>query len=198
MVASGMYQDGHDNQQAQGDITNTNIERLIVNISSVRNKPAKIARVIAQLAKEVSTEIPEQYSAVSFYKITDKINYNNVVYYRRIIDRYGFFGGIVESICEKLDVDKPNSKSRIFEYITYLYISEKAAICGSSSEEECLKLIQQSADSIIRNIFNILFKLVVNSKDLEGIDAEDIEISLIILITVAFINCKILEKPPEE
>jgi hypothetical protein len=187
-----MKQEGNNNLQAGRDI---NIDKLIISLVSIGKRPTKIARVISQIAKEVNVDIPEDYSAVNFYQITDKISYNNVIKYKPIIDRYGFFGGLVEGICEKLDTDKPNSKSRIFEYITYLYTIQKANLCGDSSQEECLKLIQENADDIIYQINNKLYDLIKDSSDLEGVDAEDVQISLAILIAVAFINCKILEKP---
>lgn len=191
-----MQQDGKNNQQAGRDIIN--IKKLEINLADIGNRPTKIAKVISQLAKEIIEDIPDEYSAVNFYNIADKIDYNNVIKYKPLIDRYGFFGGMIEGICEKLDVDKPNVKSRIFEYITSLYLKEKAVVCGKSSQAECLEIIKENADNIIDNINIKLFDLVKNSTDLKGVDVEDIELGITTLIAVAFINCKILEKPSAE
>jgi hypothetical protein len=187
-----MNQDGKNNLQAGRDI---NVESLILKIDNIRNNPTKIARVISRLSKEIDKEIPENYSSIIFYDIADKITYNNVIRYKTIIDKYGFFGGIVEKICETLDIDKPNSKSRVFEHIKYLYVEQRSALCGNSSKEECLELIRKNADNIIDQINIKLFNRIDNSEDLKDVDIEDVQLSLIVLIAVAFIDCKILEKP---
>jgi hypothetical protein len=190
-----MNQGGDHNLQAGRDI---NVDKLIIQLSDVGSKPSKIARVISRLAKEIDEEIPEDYSSIIYYDIADKIDYNNVIRYKPIIDRYGFFGGIVEKICETLDIDKPNSKSHVFEYIKYLYTEQRSSLCGDCSQEKCLDLIRKNADNIIDQINIKLFDLISSSDDLKDVDIEDVKLSLTILIAVAFIDCKILEKPNKE
>jgi hypothetical protein len=195
MTNSNMTQDGKYNQQAGGDINNIKIEKMVLSVKGIVNKPIKIAKVISQLSKEINTEIPDDYSAIGYYKIEDKITYNNVIKYKEVIDRFGFFGAIIENVCDKLDTDVPNSKSRMFEYIKLLYIQEKSILCNNLSKEEGMEVIRKNADEIIDIVKDKLFELVKQSSILKDIEFEDIEISLVIIITIAFINCKILEKP---
>lgn len=189
-----MRQGGIGNQQAGGDIYN--IDQLNLALTGLGNHPTKIARVISLLSAEVNADIPDDYSAVSFYKIEQKIQHNRVIAFKPMIDRYGYYGATVESVCEKLDIDKPNSKSRMFEYIKHLYLTERARVCQGLAEEDCLQAIQDHADNIISAVHEKLLEVVKGSDDLEGLDVEDIHACLCALLAVAFINCQILERPP--
>jgi len=190
MVNHKMIQnDGSHNQQAGRDIINN------FKIEEIEKKPTRIAKIISLLSQEITDEIPDDYSAINFYDIADKISFNNVKKYKEIIDRYGFFGSIIENICNKLDTDKPNSKSRMFEYIKFLYIEEKNKICVGLNKEKCLEKIKENADNIIDAIRIKLIELINKSKGLDDVNQDDIDISLVSLVAVAFINCKILEKP---
>ncbi len=193
MTAQEISQGGTNNKLAGRDI----VENMAVNLPRISTQPSKIARVIAALSKKISNDIPDGYSAVSYYDIQDKIEYNNVQIYRPIIDRYGYFGATVEAVCSKLDTDKPNSKLRVFEYIKHEYTVQKARVCaGTQSSEDSLEKIRENADSIIDAVSLRLFDIVKDSRDIEDVDAEDINLCLTILVAVAFIDCQILEKPP--
>jgi hypothetical protein len=185
---------GDNNQQAGRDAYR--IDSLNVNLAPVISQSSQIAKVISVLSEKIDQEIPDNYSSISQFNIQDKISYNNVRKYKGLIDRYGFYGAAVENICSSLDIDRPNSRTRMFEFIKSAYLEEKGEL--EKQAGEITALLREKADDIIDAIYKRLETLVQNSSELEGIDSEDIRLGLLTLISVAFIECNILEKPPSQ
>jgi len=179
---------GDGNLQAGGDLT-------VFKFEGIQKRPSKVAKVIASLSTKMDQEVPVDFSAISKYRIEDKLEYNNLVKYRPLIDKYGYYGAFVESICSGLDTDRPNSKTRLFEHIKDEYRKLRGGI--EKEGEDTLARIRESSDEIIETIFKHLSELVSGAPELSDVDEEDVQAGIYSLIAVAFIECNILERPPK-
>lgn len=180
---------GDGNNQAGGDLTINNHFR----VENISKRPSQIAKVVAILSTKMDQSIPRAFSSITQYDIEDKISHNNLKKYKSVIDRYGFYGGFIETICKELDADKPNSKSRMFEYIKSEYIKERDQLLQKGGDS--MAIIRDNSDKIIDSIYSSLKNLVEGCTELSYVDEEDVRVGLLSLIAVAFIECNILERP---
>jgi hypothetical protein len=114
----------------------------------------------------------------------EKIQYNNVVRYKLIIEEYKVYQGKLNKLYEEIEKAGSTRKEFLLLNIKNIYLKEKV-------EFDTIDKIRANADNIIDNIKDTLWKLVENT----DLDREVIEIALIILIVDAFMRCNILEEP---
>ncbi len=184
------------NQSISGN--NNNLAGRDVNINNnfidnIQKKSAIIAKVIAMLSSKMVNNVLETIDASVTPAIEEKIEYNNLVKYKPFIEKYVSYGGIIESICNGLDVDKPNSKTRMFEYIHSLYLLERGELYLKNAES--VDVVKNNSDYIIDHIYLKLRSSLNECLGLDGIEEEDIHLGVTVLIVLAFIECKILERP---
>ena len=116
----------------------------------------------------------------------EKIQYNNVVRYKPIIEEYKIYQGKLNKLYEEIEKAGSTRKEFLLLNIKNIYLKEKA-------EFDTIDKIRANADSIIDKVKDTLWKLVENT----NLDQEVIEVALTILIVDAFMRCNILEEPQE-
>ena len=142
------------------------------------------------------------------YDILEKIDYNIVIIYKQIFEKYKNYYWICDKILNTIDDNGSFSEKKIFlNYLNDLYIE----IIGNFMKDEIKKIqekkgrippIKQNiqiikekilADEIVKKIRDSL-KNILNDELLE----EEKNFGINILICYGFIECKILEKPKRE
>jgi len=114
----------------------------------------------------------------------EKIQYNNVIRYKPVIEEYKVYQGKLNKLYEEIEKAGSTRKEFLLLNIKNIYLKAKA-------EFDTIDKIRANADNIIDKIKDTLWKLVENT----DLDREVIEVSLIILIVDAFMRCNVLEEP---
>ena len=114
----------------------------------------------------------------------EKIEYNNVVRYKPIIEEYKVFQGRLNNLYEEIEQAGSKRKEFLLLNIKTIYLKEKV-------EFDSVEKIRANADNIIDRVKDKLWELV----EYTDLDREIIEVALIILIVDAFMRCNILEEP---
>ena len=114
----------------------------------------------------------------------EKIQYNNVIRYKPIIEEYRVYQGKLNKLYEEIEKAGSTRKEFLLLNIKNIYLTEKAKF-------DTIDKVRANADNIIDKIKDTLWKLVENT----DLDREIIEVALIVLIVDAFMRCNILEEP---
>jgi hypothetical protein len=114
----------------------------------------------------------------------EKIQYNNVIRYKPIIEEYKVYQGKLNKLYEEIEIAGSTRKEFLLLNIKNIYLKEKAAF-------DTIDKIRANADNIIDSVKDKLWELVENA----DLDREVIEVALTILIVDAFMRCNILEEP---
>ena len=177
-----------NNYQAANDV-------IVNNYPYLQQKlPNYLSLVIGRLEKVLDNN-PPSLNSLELYEINEKIIHNKVIVYKEVIENYGNYGAIVDSIYETLDDGKPNAKSRFLRSINVKYIKLVGELISQNEGKEKQELICIFADSIIEKIIDILRVDFMGSANGDSIMGEDLDICLVIIVCKAFIDCKILENP---
>lgn len=186
--------------------------QIIVNNNIVKNNSETIS-ILSKLIKNILNT--QDISRESTYKkdlipydILEKIDYNIVIIYKQIFEKYKNYYWICDKILNTIDDNGSFSEKKIFlNYLNDLYIE----IIGNFMKDEIKKIqekkgrippIKQNiqiikekilADEIVKKIRDSL-KNILNDELLE----EEKNFGINILICYGFIECKILEKPKRE
>jgi hypothetical protein len=122
-----------------------------------------------------------------------KIAYNDVKRYVWIIQQYGDFGSQLEEVYKTLNDEKPRIKQRIWNFIKTKYGKIKGELAQENPQQDIIEVVKQNADNIIDKVKQELEAGFYDSQ----MHIEDVEACLLTVIVDAFINCHILERPPE-
>lgn len=172
------------------------IGQVIIN-NTVPIRPSIIAAILKLMIddKVLSADTPNRQS----YQIDEKIQYNNVVKYKALIEEYYSFCIVCEQTINKLDNSVPNSKSTIFRSVNAKYKLFKGEFLASvETATDEMKIVRKNADNILDKIASCYLELAERADVLGEYTHEEIELNILAFIVYCFVECKILEKPPQE
>lgn len=193
ILPSGLFfcptKDIYDAPSILRDINNLSIERLelIYNLinSELGSKDSQIrvgsnlSTIIKLLAKEDLSCILIESNLNSF-EIDKKIDFNNLISTKFIIDDYKVYHHIVDRIYAEFDRMGSNKSLSVMNIIRNEYIQNQANLFG-----DCLFNV------IVENIV----KRLIENIECSHIPSEEIYLCVRILIVDAFIRCKIFINP---
>lgn len=159
-------------------------------------KPSIIASILKLMIDD--KVLGADASNLKSYQIDDKIQYNNVVKYKALIEEYYSFCIVCEQTIDKLDNSKPNSKNIILRYVNTkykLFKGEYLAAIGTATDE--MQAVRENADNILDKIKAHYLELAEQSGLFEKYSYEEVELNILAFIVYCFVECKILEKPPQ-
>jgi hypothetical protein len=197
--AAGRDMAGRDLYEVQGDLNFGPTYQVNPGTPRQIQLPSLLAQVVPVLAdtafraKQGGNTDPNRHKE---YTIQNKITYNNIQAFKRHIDEYAQYGAVVDRVYRDYDADRPLTTIRLMEYFKGLYIDERARLLMDTVPgEDEHEIIRNNADGILRKISDSVTRTITES----GIQiaTEDLTYVTKIVICHAFIDCKILEKPPE-
>lgn len=163
--------------------------------SELKKHPSVIASVINIIGASDFFNDANDIQTKSFNP-SDKIRHNNLVDYKPFVDEYKSFQGKIQKIYSEIEAEGSLKSSNLLQNIRNIYIKIKQKCLTNSSNE--IDDIRKNADNIFGDVKNELWKIVEDSSNFqEDISMEAIESGLLIVMTDAFIKCKILEEPPK-
>lgn len=153
-----------------------------------------LAEIINVLGNLIYTDIEEEDDKIDAFKIAAKIQYNNVIEFRPILDEYKIHIGKLSSIYQEFDSQGTNKTSKVLSNIRYHYLKVKAEFKVSSPGKTDVEIVKENADAIINKVQERLMAEINNAINITE-SFETINISLLVVLIDAFIKCKILEEP---
>lgn len=183
-----------NNQNINGS---NNVQQNITIEPYVDRLPSILGSIIPGLVERTLEVAPAEGSTLP-YGIQDKINFNNVLKYKRIIQEYHQYGSIVDFLYDGLEEQTSGVTKKIYGSLRNQYLQkfgehykiESVANPSVSDIEIARKYADTIMDSIVDNV------VVEVSKDQScKVSREEATIGATIVVCHAFINCKILEKP---
>lgn len=180
------------NQKHTGRGDNIHVEGD-AHFNVIRNRPTILADIVNALGKNI-TDLDDDTLLLEEFDIQSKIQYNNVIRFKQIIDDQKIYIGKLNSIYNELDSQASTKKLAIFNKIKSSYNRVKGRYLQNNDDLDEIEVIRKNADSIIEEVENDLKKLIDKSQNIQE-PLEVIEMALEIVLVDAFIRCKILEKP---
>ena len=173
-----------------------NIDNVTVNLPIHKIKNSILASLLEKLIEEKAFETNSEPQPIT-YDIREKIDYNNVIKYKDIIEKYASYHSICDNTLNLIDNVKIGAKKKILSSINDKYIAIKGEYIrkGQQDNKPLIDIIKESSDSIMDDIVNYHLNFIENIENMDKYDYEELEINLKAFITYCFIECKILENP---
>lgn len=139
-----------------------------------------LANIVEILSKESLSSV-DSAPEINEFAIEEKIEFNDLVGVRSIIDDYKIFYSKLDSIYSEFDKQGKNKSFSVFQEIKRKYQILKGT--GISSAEIFYKIIDE------------LISVVRESSNYSGLPFEEIQVCVDIIVVDAFVRCKIFENP---
>jgi hypothetical protein len=152
--------------------------------------PSLLSEAIRVISAIDFNESAPESSSASF-NIEDKIEFNSIKRNKFLIEDNKIYYAKISAVYNELENQGSFKKDKLLKYIKTLYLKIKGKYIKNSDDP--IRVIQDNSDDIIDEIENIFLEEVEKNKQACN---EDIKIAIPLIITDAFMRCKILEKPP--
>ncbi|MBU0473283.1 MAG: hypothetical protein KKF62_03895 [Bacteroidetes bacterium] len=167
-------------------------EKRMDALQSGNNTIAKYPSLLSILINQIgSCLLEDEFESIGKKApITEeKIQYNNVISYKPIIEEYSIYQGKLNSIYDEIEKQGSSKKSFLLQNFKSLYLKEKGKYVT-------IENIRENADLIFENIENEIWKILESSSNLSpNLPIESIKMGILIVMVDAFMRCKILEEP---
>ncbi|HHF7348579.1 TPA: ABC-three component system protein [Legionella feeleii] len=163
------------------------------NVSNISSILATVLPDIARITNDDGFSVND----LKPYDISNKIEYNNVKAFKEILNEYGQYGNKIDGLYQEFDNNSPGFIKSISRYFKSKYLIVKAQFQIELPDLTIIEVIQKNSDKILRTILDEFINDLKSSKDLT-INIEELQTCALCVICHALINCKILEKPPDD
>ena len=140
---------------------------------------SNLALIINILAKEKWSD-ENQSDPENKFEIERKIEHNQLIKAKYLIEEYCLYHGKVDSKYSEFDKFGSNKSASVLAKIKREYIQANGA---------------ETPDTIFFNVVEVLKSIVVESANYSEIPIDELELCIDILVVDAFIRCKIMENP---
>jgi hypothetical protein len=188
---------GNNNRQTGRD--DNSVTNIIIPPDYIQNKlPSDISYVLLHLSKLLDSNVQISKSKTNPYGIEDKIQHNNLIKYRQLVEEYGSYGKIADKAYEDLNFENPNKSNHFISSIKFYYNDVLGNLLKNNPKVEKITVIKNNSDEIMDSIKERMFNNYINSSNTRSdITIERVDMCIVIIICKAFIDCKILEEPPK-
>jgi len=153
----------------------------------LQKNPSMLGKVVDVLSALDKIE-PEELDQVKAFSISEKIEYNNLIVNKAIVDEYKVYSGQVDSIYSELESHGSIKKDKVLSLIRDCYLRAKGKLINGSND---IETIRANADLLFDEVQDSLSMRLADSQMLE----EEIFYGLRLIAVDAFMRCKILEIP---
>lgn len=131
-------------------------------------------------------------SAILPSGVAKKIQHNNLVRCRYIIETYKINTIDLENAYSTLEQERPGRKQKLLDIIHLCYKQQLGQLIVDDIID--IETIRKNADAILENIVETLRAKVLESSNLNA-DNEDVDLAVNLIVADAFIQCLVLENP---
>ena len=185
----------------QQQVTENNIvvdKQYLSSLISLPNNPSDTNAVILALFAAMDVEDEQTELPALPPEIHQKIEYNNLVSYREIVESsYCENAFFIDSAYEALDFNTPGRKRLFLRFINGIYVRVVSDyVSKDTSGMTRMEVIRLYADSIFSEVINsLMLRISSNTSSVSHLSAEIIMVKVIDLVSHAFVDCKVLENP---
>jgi len=181
-------------------IVNNNLvvdEQFLSMLLSMPNNPSDINQIVLSLYNSITEDTTIISKRNVPPEIEEKINYNNVIVYKPLIEsNFSENGFFLDEAYNSLDYETPGRRKLFLSYINTQYLIVLGQIMNEKGVKEKMFVIENNADTIITKIINILLiRISKNSNLIENLSSESITNCVLSIVCHAFVDCKVLENP---
>ena len=197
---SNINNDGKNNgniiNQNNGTVINQNHYYNTETSKQPKILTSNIPKLIQLFADNCPDEELIDINNFSEFKVPAKLDYNNIIKYKCIIEEYSIYYTFFDDIMNKYDNHVPKSKNKMLRCIHNWYLRKKGEIISEGKEisKSDIEKLQESADNILETIREKIIEVINNSND--TFIHEDLDFGVDCFICYCFMECKIFEKPP--
>lgn len=181
--------------EASQEIKGDGNTQTITNNYNMGAMKSILVQILPELAALIVQEPSEGLNDTIVYDIEQKILYNNVVTHKKILRDYGQYGVAIRELYDVYDNQEPGFTGRVYGYLKVKYDRQVERLHSENRDKESVQVIKENSDLILRSISDDLVKELKASKDI-NINIEELEYCAVAIVCQAFIECKVLEKPP--
>lgn len=165
-------------------------EKMQLNILSKKTLLVSVIDAIAD--SSFGDDCNTDSDSTSIFNINDKLNHNNIIRYRHLIEDYKIYYTKLTMIYNELEYAGSFKKESLLRNIRQIYLKIKGKY--AVTEGMYIDEIRVHADDIIEDIENQLLE-ACDARTL--LDDGDISFGISLIMVDAFMRCKILEEPPK-
>lgn len=202
MLNSNQQNTASNSGKNSGVIANKINQLTLIQQPEKRSCDSLIVKIIEKLAESNNLSDDQLFykltpDQLEGYDIKEKIQYNNVIKYKDIIDEYSQYRNICDEAFNIVDNNNIGLKNKLLRNINLLYKECKGEIrkCYTNTKLNEVDIIRENSDNIIDNVKSKLEQKILSNSNEKDLFVEDIDIGLAKIICYAFVECKILEKP---
>jgi hypothetical protein len=148
----------------------------------ITRKDSILTQVVRSLAKIDQVENELSINSLTF-EIDKKISFNNLNNSESLIREYSAYNGSLSKIYSTFDKEGNNQSGKVLRRIRELYLSHQ----NRTKTDDLFELILREAVQIVQG-----------SGNCNGLYEEDIEFGCRVVVTDAFMKCRIFENPESE
>lgn len=182
---------------------NTQIINITETHVDIQRSPSILGKLVAALSSSeevIKAASIQDQDEFKIYEIGTKLDHNEVIKYRELINLLAEYHGLVESGYSSVTGERPRARQSIYAAINLKYLELVGELIqindiDPKDSSQRLLLIRENSDLIIEGCINYIIDICKNSKEAADLFAEDIEIHSRYIAFHAFTECKILEKP---
>lgn len=126
------------------------------------------------------------------FDIMHKVEYNQIKRMKPLLDEYKVYFPKINPLYAELEAQGSFKKEKLLRNIKKIYLLEKGKFLNGYEDE--LTAVKEHADDIFEAVEERLNELA--QKDC-GLVSEDLSFGISVIMTDAFMKCKILEEPPK-
>ncbi|HRB70562.1 MAG TPA: hypothetical protein PK776_01805 [Flavobacterium sp.] len=169
------------------------LDRLI----SLPNNPADLNKLVLYIYNNIIGNETQYEKRNLPPDIEEKLDFNNVLTYRFLIEsNYSENAYYLENAYDSLNSETPGRKKVFLNYINSIYLEVLGGLLKENPKMKKMEIINAFADTIISNVISsLILKVASNTKEIEHLNSESINLNIITIVCHAFVDCKVLENP---
>lgn len=183
--------------QNSGIIVGDNYGNINMQINRVIKIPSLIANLVKVLGDTYLDVEIENTDDFREYKINEKLEYNCVIKYKPIIEKFSIYYSVCENHLNVYDNSHVQGKTKILEHVNLKYLGAKGEILrlNKNSKQSESEIIKENSDEIIDKVVFDIKEMIMNSREFNDVTIEEMELGLACFVCFCFMECKILERP---
>lgn len=154
----------------------------------LRNKPSMLSNTINAISS-LNLDTLSNAEPNEAFDPSEKLSYNNIKTHYTVINEYKVFHKKLNDLYEELEIQGSIKKDRLLDNIRSIYIDVRANYVKDSDFP--IDIIRANSDRILDDIHTTLYERLIQ----EDLFEEDIILGIRLVMTDAFIRCKIMEHP---
>lgn len=165
--------------------------------SPIVSRPGTIARLVSKICDHVAHEPIDSSKDYTQYEIDNKLDHNNVIEYRWLIEEYGEYCYMIDNAYNAVSEENPLAKDKTLKFIKRTYKQKLGKVLREygSEDKSDIEIIREYSDIIIELVITDLEELLLNSENCPDDDIEQLKTAIKNISGHAFVECSILEKP---